>query len=169
MSYDIRTVCFDFLDSFWNVTTAHLPSHFTCIVRWIISGDIKQIRYQAVSIEAVPVASLIELDIQRSELQGVQGQEWGIPNHRNTLGSSSVASCLDQSNSVGSQLHLQTLMRHWLNSKTTQSSSNSRKFFLHLVVLNPHFVFLNANWKSSLSFLLCLCCFIVLISQHCIF
>ncbi|XP_017911794.1 PREDICTED: multidrug resistance-associated protein 4-like [Capra hircus] len=52
-------------------------------------------RYQAVSIEAVPVASLTELDMHRSELQGVRRQEWGIPNQRDVLGSSSVASCLD--------------------------------------------------------------------------
>ena len=52
-------------------------------------------RYQAVSIEAVPVASLTELDMHRSELQGVQQQEWGIPNQRDALGSSSAASCLD--------------------------------------------------------------------------
>ena len=37
-------------------------------------------RYQAVSIEAAPVASLTELDMHRSELQGVRQQEWGIPN-----------------------------------------------------------------------------------------
>ncbi|KAB0373020.1 hypothetical protein FD755_015773 [Muntiacus reevesi] len=35
------------------------------------------------------------LYIQRSELQGVRQQEWGIPNQRDALGSSSVASCLD--------------------------------------------------------------------------
>ena len=52
-------------------------------------------RYQAVSIEAVPVASLTELDMHRSELQAVQQQEWGIPNQRDALGSSSAASCLD--------------------------------------------------------------------------
>ena len=90
MSYDNGTVSFDFLDSFWNVT----PSpYFTCIVRWIISGDIAF--NQAVSIEAVPVALLTELDMHRSELQAVQQQEWGIPNQRDALGSSSVASCLD--------------------------------------------------------------------------
>ena len=86
MSYDIGTVSFDFLDSFWNMTPAPTTSHTVSDGSSV--GTLS--RYQAMS-----VASLTELGIQRSELQGVQRQEWNILNQSYALGSNSVASCLD--------------------------------------------------------------------------
>ena len=65
MSKDNSTISFDFLGSFWNITsypTSHASSD------GIISGTLR--RYQAVSIEAVPVASLPKLDVHKSELWG---------------------------------------------------------------------------------------------------
>ena len=65
MPTDNGTVSFDYLGSFWNTTsqpTAHTLSDGISV------GTLS--RYQAVSIEAVPVASLTELDMHRSELWG---------------------------------------------------------------------------------------------------
>ena len=59
-----RTVSFD-LGSSWNIAshpTSHALSDGTSV------GTLS--RYQAVSTEAVPVASLPELDVHRSELWG---------------------------------------------------------------------------------------------------
>ena len=76
-------------------------------------------RYQAVSIEAAPVASLTELDMHRSELQGVRQQEWGIPNQRDALGSKQCvwSPGLDI---TGSRLYLQTFMRDGVAFKIAQ-------------------------------------------------
>ena len=52
MFKDNSTISFDFLGSFWNITSCP-TSH--ALSDGIISGTLR--RYQAVSIEAVPVAS----------------------------------------------------------------------------------------------------------------
>ena len=77
MSKDNSTISFDFLGSFWNITS-YPTSH--ALSDGIISGALR--RYQAVSIEAVPVVSHPKLDMLRSELWGGRRQEWGILSSR---------------------------------------------------------------------------------------
>ena len=61
MSKDNSTISFDFLGSFWNITS-YPTSH--ALSDGIISGTLR--RYQAVSTKAVPVASLPKLDVPPS-------------------------------------------------------------------------------------------------------
>ena len=114
MSKDNSTISYDFLGSFWN-TTSCPTSH--ALSDEIISGALS--RYQAVSTEAVPVASLPELGVHKSELSGGRGQEWGIPNQRDALRSKQCvwSPGLDI---TGSRLYLQTFMRNGVAFKIAQ-------------------------------------------------
>ena len=114
MSHDNRTVSFD-LGSSWNITshpTSHALSDGTSV------GTLS--RYKAVSTEAVPVASLPELDVPRSEVWGDRWQEWGIPNQRDALGSKQCVWLPVLDIRVGSELYLQTFMRDGVTFKTAQ-------------------------------------------------
>ena len=136
MSHDNRTVSFD-LGSSWNITshpTSHALSDGTSV------GTLS--RYKAVSTEAVPVASLLELDVQRSELWGGRWQEWGIPNQRDALGSKQCIWSPGLDITVGSGLYLQTFMRHGVTFKTTQQWLLISRNVLCQASLVVHFVFL---------------------------
>ena len=76
--------------------------------------------YKVVRTEAVPVASLPELDVPRSEVWGDRRQEWGIPNQRDALGAKPCIWLPGLDITVGSGLYLQTFMRHGVTFKTTQ-------------------------------------------------
>ena len=161
MSHDNRTVFFD-LDSSWNITshpTSHALSDGTSVGHWVD---------QAVSTEAVPVAPLLELDVHRSELWEGRWQEWGIPNQRDALGAKPCIWLPGLDITVGSGLYLQTFMRHGVTFKTTQQWLLISRNVLCQASLVIHFMFLNANWKSNLLFLVFTCHFVVLTSQHCI-
>ena len=103
------------MGSFWNITSCP-TSH--ALSDGIISGALS--RYQAVSIEAVPVASLPKLDVHKSELWGGRRQEWGIPNQRDALGAKQCVWLPGLDIRVGSELYLQTFMRDRVAFKTAQ-------------------------------------------------
>ena len=114
MSHDNRTVSFD-LGSSWNITshpTSHALSDGTSV--GTLSG------YEAVSTEAVPVASLPELDVPRSEVWGDRRQEWGIPNQRDALGSKQCIWSPGLDITVGIRLYRQTFMRNRVAFKIAQ-------------------------------------------------
>ena len=114
MSHDNRTVFFD-LDSSWNIT-----SHPTSLALSDGTSVGTLSRYKVVRTEAVPVASLPELGVHKSELSRGRGQEWGIPNQRDALGAKPCIWLPGLDITVGSGLYLQTFMRHGVTFKTTQ-------------------------------------------------
>ena len=126
----------------------------------IISGALS--RYQAVSTEAVPVASLPELDVHRSELWGGRWWEWGIPNRRDALGSKQYIWFPGLDITVGSGLYMKTFMRNKVTFKIAQHWLLISRNVLCQASLVLHFVFLNANWKSNLLFLVFIYHFVVL-------
>ena len=67
-------------------------------------------RYQAVSTEAVPVASLPKLGMHKSELWRGRQQEWGILNQKDALGSKQCVWFPGLDITVGSRLYTQYLM-----------------------------------------------------------
>ena len=133
---DNRTVFFD-LDSSWNITshtTSHALSNGTSV------GTLS--RYQAISTEAVPVASVPELDVHRSEVWGGRRQEWVILNQRDALGSKQCIWSPVLDITVGCGLYLQTFMRNGVTFKIAQHWLLISRNVLCQASLVVHFVFL---------------------------
>ena len=136
MSDDNRTVSFD-LGGSWNIAshpTLHALSDGTSV------GTLS--RYQAVSTEAVPVASLPELDVHRSELWGGRWWEWGIPNRRDALGSKQYIWFPGLDITVGSGLYMKTFMRNKVTFKIAQHWLLISRNVLCQASLVVYFVFL---------------------------